>query len=319
MFTVVGTTTLDVLVTAPEDIPGQEGDEFTTENLMFCGEPLRLLPGGNGANSAYVLASLGAPTVLCSAVGNDVPGRLLQNWLEEAGVNLSDVVEHPEKATSSTTVISDEHNNRQAFHHHGSSGTFGPENLSRRPASRDDVLLLTGYPLLVRWRSRDTIPLLEDARSADVVTALDIGPAIGKPVMLDELRPLLPHLDYLLCNAHEAFVCTESNTIENSSRKLRRAGARTVIIKRGPEGAAYLADGASSLKNVDGFSVDAQQTVGAGDSFNAGFLYARQHGYSLREGILFAHAVAALVVASGRGVLGCPTRGQIQELLMQQP
>ena len=61
MFLIIGTANVDLLVSGFAKMPGDSSDEFTTSNLVFCDEPLKLVLGGNGANCAYVLAGLGAP------------------------------------------------------------------------------------------------------------------------------------------------------------------------------------------------------------------------------------------------------------------
>ena len=96
------------------------------------------------------------------------------------------------------------------------------------------------------------------------------------------------------------------------------AGAGCVIIKRGAAGALVqrATDGAAVA--VPAFGVTAQGTVGAGDAFNAGFLYAIGQGEPLDAAVRFANGVAALVVASAQGVLGAPTFAAVQELLQTQ-
>lgn len=317
MFTVIGTTTLDSVVPAPDRPPRQDGDEFTTNSLVFCDEPPKMLMGGNGGNTAYVLGMLGASTALCSGIGQDYPGDILLDWLRRAAVDVGNVVRDSEKGTSSTTVILDQKLNRRAFHYHGASGSFGPSDFPAGTLGENDVLLVTGYPLLTGWRSPKMASVLRRARRNGATTAFDIGPAIGEPVTLEEMRPLLPHLDYLLCNAHEG--ATAVNTSDDDpgtvASRLHEAGAAAVILKQGPRGASFLESETSSLRSVNGFSVSTGQTIGAGDSFNAGFLFARHHGYSLGEAVRFANAVAALVIASGRGVLGCPTRTEVMEFI----
>ena len=316
MFHVIGTTTLDHIVNAPDRAPERAGDEFTTESLVFCDDPPSMLLGGNGGNTAYVLRALGAPTALCSGIGQDLPGDILLNWLARAGVDLSNVVRDAEKCTSSTTVVLDKHQNRQAYHHHGASAICSPEHFPTGDLSNNDVLLLTGYPLMTGWHSPETVSVLRQARHSGAATAVDIGPAIGTPVELNEMRPCLPHIDYVLCNEHEMRSAVKAaDDLPAAVEQLRAAGAKTVIVKQGAEGASFLTHGIPTVQSAPGFSVDAEQTVGAGDSFNAGFLFARKHGFSIRQAVRFANAVAASVVASGQGVLGCPTRREVLEFI----
>ncbi len=74
MFVIIGSTTADLFIfyRQSDDNRDQFGDDgFRASNLVFCDDPPQMLMGGNGGCSAYVLAGLGVPTALCSAVGRD--------------------------------------------------------------------------------------------------------------------------------------------------------------------------------------------------------------------------------------------------------
>ena len=105
MFASVGITTVDLFNSGIDKMPDFGGNEFTVNNLAFCDNPLRMVLGGNGAITAYVLARLGATSLLCSAVGHDQLGALAEGWLQEAGVETAALIHVPNGATPTTTVI----------------------------------------------------------------------------------------------------------------------------------------------------------------------------------------------------------------------
>ena len=322
-FLVLGSATLDLLNRGIDQMPTVRGDEFTVDSLAFCRQPLQMMLGGNGAISAYVLARLGATVNLGSAIGQDAAGELLWGWLKAAGVAEAGLVRHSTAATSTTTVVSDEARNRLAFHHAGASHCYAPADLPAPLPGAATALLIASYTLFLRWRSQGFADLLTTAKAAGVITALDIGPAIGEPVMLAEIAFLLPQVDYFICNEHEISVCTavanREAGIQLGIAQVLAAGAGCVIIKRGAAGALVqrATDGAAVA--VPAFGVTAQGTVGAGDAFNAGFLYATVQGQPVDAATRFANGVAALVVASAQGALGAPTLAAVQELLQTQP
>lgn len=322
-FLVIGTTTLDLLHRGIDQLPTVRGDEFTVDSLAFCHHPLQMMLGGNGAISAYVLARLGATVNLGSAMGQDAAGDLLLGWLTVAGVGVAGLIRHPAAATSTTTVISDNARNRLAFHHAGASHLYAPAALPPTLAAAATVVLIASYTLFLRWRSQGFAALLTNAKAQGAITALDIGPAIGEPVTLAEVAFLLPHVDYFICNDHELSVCAAVDENEAGIRlgmaQILAAGAGCVVIKRGAAGALVqrAQDGAALM--VPAVPVDAQGTVGAGDAFNAGFLYAIAQGQPLEVAARFANGVAALVVASVQGVLGAPTLTAVQTLLQAHP
>lgn len=317
MFLVIGSTTLDLFNAGIPQMPTVRGDEFTVDSLVFCAEPLQMLLGGNGGIAAYALARLGAPVVLGSAVGQDPSGDLLQRWLSATGVDTSALFRHPTAATSTTTVISDQARNRLAFHHAGSSHHYAPTDLPAELLAHTEVLLVAAFTLFLQWRPQGFADLLAAAKARGAVTALDIGPAIGQPVTLAEISFLLPQVDYFICNEHELAVCcgvAESPAGSAAGmQQVLAAGVGCAVTKRGAEGALVQRKQDATPLLVPGFTVDARLTVGAGDSFNAGFLYAIQQGKNPVEAARFANAVAALVVASAQGALGAPTLQQVEQ------
>jgi len=318
MLIVLGTTTVDFFISGLDHVPVPEGDEFTSDNFAFCSEPLTMVLGGNGANAAYVLAGLGAAPSLCSAVGQDPLGTLAGGWLDEAGVQTDAVVRSKTDATATTAVITDPQRNRQSFHHAGATATFGLDDISTPYFARADHLLVTGYPLLRGWRPDGMAEALRQAHRAGATTLLDVGPAIDDPPTLDELTPLLPDVDHLLGNADELRTCTDRSALDAAAADVLAAGARTVVAKRGAEGATLFRPDAPP-KTMPGLDVEVRTTVGAGDAFNAGLLYCLTREAALPRALRFANATAARVVAAPDGILGAPDASSVERLMRNAP
>lgn len=310
MFVVIGTTTVDLIVSGIDHMPRIDGDEFTNSSLAFCSVPLKMALGGNGANSAYVLASLGAPVALCSAAGQDFLGDRMASWLSEKGVDLRSFVRSAAHGTATNTTLMDENHNRLSFYHPGYQHELPYAKLNHAVFAGVTTLLITGYVLMPGLRPDGYIAALRTARDQGAVTALDIGPALGTPATLNEILPLLPLIDYLLTNERELAVCVGST----NPSTLLHAGAGAVVVKRGADGAALYRANADPI-TAAGFPVQADNTIGAGDTFNSSFLFALATGKSPREALQFACAAAAMVVGGGVGVLGTPTPAAIEEFL----
>ncbi len=321
MFTVIGTATVDLFVSNLENLPRSEGDEFTVDSLVFHDEGLRTSLGGNGANSAYALARLGSSVELVGGLGTDHLGDWMAAQLAEAGVGMAGVRRYPGKSTATTLILSDMRQNRLAFHHEGANRSVDESSIDMSQVSRSDILLLTSYPIMPGLRPQGAIELFRSARRSDTRTAVDIGPAIGEPARLDELCPLLAHTDYFICNEHELSVCAGEADLVAGMAGILKGGAGCVVIKRGAAGAAVWARERTSAGTMDrpefvpGFSVDVQTTVGAGDSFNAGFLQAVSGGASIAQAARFANAVAAIVVSTPDRPLNALTREGVNRLI----
>lgn len=321
MFTVIGTATVDLFVSNLAAMPRSEGDEFTVDSLVFHDEPLRTSLGGNGANSAYALARLGSPVELVGGLGGDHLGDWMAGQLADVGVGMGGVRRYPEMGTATTLILSDRQQNRLAFHHEGANRRVDDSSIDLSVVGRSDMLLLTSYSIMPGLRPDGAVALFRNARKVGTRTAVDIGPAIGEPARLEELRPLLAHTDFFICNEHELSVCTGGRELATGMAAILEGGAGCVVVKRGAAGAVVLerngasADTTGEPTYVPGFSVDVQTTVGAGDSFNAGFLLAVQDWASIEQAARFANAVAAIVVSTPDRPLDSLSREAVSRLI----
>jgi len=309
---VAGSTTVDLLVGGADHLPTLANDGFRADNLAWCSEGLRMVVGGNGANTAFALGRLGAPVRLFSAIGNDMLGEQMANWLESAGVDLRLLCRRDDAATSTSTVITDAARRQIAFHH---AGAYATATMADLPAGWDHALgalLITSVPLLAGLRGDGYALLLRAARAQGAITAMDIGPAIGQVATLAELQPLLSGVDYLVGNEHE-FTSFGTATLEQAVAASLASGAGHVIVKRGAAGAHIHT--AAGTTEIPALHVAVRQTVGAGDTFDAGLLWALCQGLAAEDAVRWGHATAACVVMAANGVLAAPSQAQVEALL----
>ncbi|MBK9126143.1 MAG: carbohydrate kinase family protein [Chloroflexi bacterium] len=314
MYLTIGTTTVDLFITGFGELPRFEHDEFSNIGLAWCDRPLTAAVGGNGANSAYVLAALGAHSALVSAVGADLFGTTVHGWLSERGVDLRGLIHSQAHGSATTTAVMDGKGRRISFYHPGPLHDMKPGDLSPVLLGETTTLLITGPSLLpgMRWAGYNAA--LHSVHGRGGRTALDIGPALGVPVTLDELTPLLPVIDVLLANDYELGIFAGTDDLDAAAQRAVDAGARLLVLKRGKEGASAYRPGQSPL-HVAGFPVAATNTVGAGDTFNAGLLYALGHDRPLEAALAFGCAAASIVVERGKSVLGAPSPAEVEARL----
>ncbi len=311
MYLTIGTPTVDLFITGFGELPRFEHDEFSNIGLAWCDRPLTAAVGGNGANSAYVLAALGVHSALFSAVGADLFGATVHGWLSERGVDLRGLIRSQTHGSATTTAVMDGRGRRISFYHPGPLHDMKPADLSPALLGEATTLLITGPSLLpgLRWAGYQAALRAVHGRGGR--TALDIGPALGEPVALDELAPLLPYIDVLLANDYELGIFAGTDDLDSAAQRAVDAGARLLVLKRGKDGASAYRPGQPPL-HAAGFPVEATNTVGAGDTFNAGLLYALDHGHALETALTYGCAAASIVVGRGKSVLGAPTPAEVE-------
>lgn len=312
MFVVIGTTTLDVVITGLDSLPTPSGDEFTPESLSFTDDAPLMTLGGNGANSTYVAAGLGLDSALCSVVAADPAGRMLSDWLARKGVHL-DGLRHDGSATSMTIVAADREHNRLAFHHPGSGRAYRPDHVPASILTAGNSLLLSGYHLLLGMRGDGGAGLLDRAQGAGVTTAVDVGPIVPPAATAAEWAAILPRTDYLIGNEYELLTCTDTSDLEEAASVLLAADVGSVVATRGASGSTAFT--AAGRIDAAGFDAEVISTVGAGDSFNAGLFTALSRGDDLGSALRFGNAVASLVISAKRGVLDSPSLETVATLL----
>ena len=294
---VVGDLVIDVVL-APEralehgtDVPGR----------------VRLVQGGSAATTARWLGRLGARSSLIAAVGRDPAGRALVETLHAEGVTAR-VVRVPGARTGRIGVLVSPDGERSFVTDRGAALELRATDLKPAWFARADAVHLPVYSLLDEPLSIAARRAIELGRAAGAVLSIDlasIGPLLARGrraarALLDEIAP-----DLLFATASEAEGLLGRYAVEGLLEV-----APIAIVKRGSKGATVLArEGESNLRfEVATEHINATDTTGAGDAFDAGFLVtwftARAAGRSLpaslQRAALAGHRAAARQLTSTR-------------------
>lgn len=280
-FSIVGDVSVDLVLGTLDGWP-----KIGTEQLLPRSE---LRAGGSAANSALAARHLGLSPRLIGAIGNDD----LAQWLllQLAGIR----VELQTCASDTTMSVGLLHadGERTFFTSYGHLQHLTPDFVLKHlpPASPGSVALFTA-PFLLPGLREDFSQLLAQASSKGYQVALDTGwpPEGWTPRVHEEVEGWLAHCDHLLVNELEAKSIANSHDehedLEPAVQRVARLlkpGAH-LIVKLGAAGALGHVDGRSIRYATQAVS-DIFDTVGAGDSFNTGYLAARLNQASLRDAL----------------------------------
>lgn len=303
---VVGNISLDVVLGGIEDFPGW-GVE-----VLIPGYVMR--PGGAATNAALALTSLGVSNFLVGVVGDDFAGKEITRKLEKQGVDLSFLDIARNAATGLSVAVTHSITLERTFLTDlGAQAMLTLSHLEKllSEVGSGDFLLLCGYFLSPGIRKRKLlVEILEEFRSKEVKLLLDTGwPTEGfTREVREEIFSLLPAFDYFLPNQVELQALTGDNL-----DRIFETFSGTLIVKRGKEGSQALTASKSLVRKAVPF--EAKDTIGAGDYFNAGFIFALFSGEDLNKALHIANLVAGYNISVDSARESLITREKLKEML----
>jgi sugar/nucleoside kinase (ribokinase family) len=261
-----------------------------------------LTVGGSAAIAACGAARLGLETALASIVGDDPLGRFMLDALTDRGVDVSGVVVRP-AARTGVTVVLVRGSDRAMLTAPGTISELTPDLVDRRLLRAARHVHVSSYFLHDGLRP-GLAGLFHEARQAGASTSLD--PNWDPSEDWDRgLLDLLDETAILFVNAEEAKRIARVGDVEEAAAALSRDGTVVVVVKLGAEGAFALAG--DRVIRSRAVAVDEVDAVGAGDSFDAGFLAGHLAGQPLEETLQLATACGALSMRAAGGTAAQPT------------
>jgi sugar/nucleoside kinase (ribokinase family) len=263
-------------------------------------EDATLTIGSSSAIFACGAARLGLKVAFIGVCGEDVFGRFMSDEMQKRGVDISSVIIRPGGHTG-LSVILNQGSDRAILTHPGLIGALQVSDIPDSLLKKARHIHVASYFLQTDLQAG--LPnLFQRARSFGLTTSLDTNyDPSGRWTGFDEL---ISSTDVFLPNQTEALSITHEEDIGSASRELaQRAGL--VAIKLGAEGA--LACWQDRIERSGSISVNVVDTVGAGDSFDAGFLYGYLQGWPVKKSLRLACVCGTLSTRKAGGTNGQPT------------
>lgn len=256
--------------------------------------------GSSSAIFACGAARLGLKVGFIGVCGDDVFGRFMLDEMSKRNVDVGNVIVHPNGFTGLSVILA-RGADRAILTHPGLIAELQASDISDALLRRSRHLHVASYFLQTKLQP-DLPTLFRRARSLRLTTSLDTNyDPSEKWIGFDDL---LSVTDVFLPNQTEALSITKSPDVESASKQLARK-AELVAIKLGAEGA--LACSHMSISKSASISVNVIDTVGAGDSFDAGFMYGYLNQWSVEESLRLACVCGALSTQQAGGTNGQPT------------
>jgi sugar/nucleoside kinase (ribokinase family) len=290
---VLGEINVDLILTADEitPVPGQE-------RLV---DDMALTMGSSSVIFACGAAELGLRVGFVGVVGDDEFGRFMLRGMAARGIDVTPVQMDPKLKTGITVSLSTPAD-RAMLTYAGSIAALTAEHVDRTLLNEARHVHVSSFYLQEGLR-KGLPELLAQARKGGLTVSLDTG-YDPREVWDGGLQATLAQVNVLMPNEIEAAALAGTPDPQAALRTLAQH-VPVVAVKLGAQGA--VAQRGSEVVQAAPPAVEARDTTGAGDSFDAGFVYGFLAGWPLEQTLRLACACGALTTRIPGGTNGQPT------------
>ncbi|MGK3115060.1 ribokinase [Candidatus Pantoea formicae] len=285
---------------------------FPRPGETVIGKQYQIAFGGKGANQAVAAGRAGADIAFIACVGADDIGERIRQQLQQDRIDTAPVETVADEATGVAMIfVNGEGENN--------IGIYSGANAALTPAcvARHQQVIAQADALLMQLESP-----LESVLAAAKIARANATQVILNPAPATQLSDaLLALIDIITPNETEAEILTgiavkSDEDAARAAQALHEKGIHTVLITLGRRG-VWLSEQGTGVR-IPGFSVQAIDTIAAGDTFNGAFITARLEGVAMHDAVRFAHAAAAIAVTRPGAQPSVPWRAEIDTFLQQQ-
>ncbi|GAB4515454.1 MAG: carbohydrate kinase family protein [Anaerolineae bacterium] len=281
--------------------------EFPALGTEVYVEGLTVVPGG-ALNTVIALQRLGVRVGWMGTVGTDFFSRFVLETAEAEGVDTALLERRAEPFQRVTAAISYPHDRAFITYIDPSPGT-----VSRVLAALEDGLSFKHLHFTGLIVHPDIPDLIQRCHARGITVSMDCQ---HRPNTLQEplTHEIVRSLDVFMPNRGEALRLTGRDTLNEAASVLREM-VPLLVIKDGAAGSmAWRGD---TMEHLPALTLDAVDTTGAGDVFNAGFLAAHLNGEDLKTCLTWGTICGGLSTLGYGGVSTAPTLDALHAHLMR--
>ena len=248
--------------------------ETVLDIIFKDNKPVEAVPGGSAFNAITSLGRCGINTSFISEAGNDRVGKYIIDFLNNNGVNAEDISTFPDsKSPISLSFLNEKNDAEYIFykdHPHDHLEFNFPD------IQPDDILLFSSFYAVNPVIRPQVVGLLEYARSRGAIIYYDVN---FRPAHKDEVIKITPNLlenlDYadVVRGSHEDFATLykkeDADKVYNAEISFY---CKQFIYTQGNL-PVEIRGGKDIKKSYPVHNTDVVSTIGAGDNFNAGFIF----------------------------------------------
>ena len=298
---VVGELNVDLILNNIEGFP-KIGDEIIANDM-------NLTLGSSSAIFASNISILGIDTSFCGMVGSDYFGEFIEKVLIDRGVDCS-FLRKVKNKQSGVTVVMNYDQDRANVTYCGAMENLTIEDVPWDEIKQFDHLHFSNL-FLQKNIKNDIVQLFKKAKDAGLTTSLDLQTDPEGAFDFD-YAACLPFVDIFLPNKSELLGITKVESVKEALDKISPF-ANQVALKMGEKGSILVSNGKQTVE--PGYShssfVDA---IGAGDSFNAGFISKFLLGDPLIDCLKFGNLIGAINTTAAGGTGAFQSNSQLSKI-----
>jgi sugar/nucleoside kinase (ribokinase family) len=290
---VAGEINPDLILTDPQLEPRFGQTEILVQDAA-------LTPGSSSVIFACGAARMGLKVAFIGVVGDDLFGHFMLDAMQARGVDTSHVIIDPTRKTG-FTVILNRITDRGMLTYFGAIDALTVNQISDDLLAQARHLHIASY--FLQTNLQPGLPdLFHRARSSGLTTSLDTN--WDPDEKWTGVQDILNLTNVFLPNENEVIALAGLPEVNPAAQKLA-ANSEIVAVKMGGDG--ELAIQGDAVVQAPAIPVKIVDTVGAGDTFDSGFIYGFLQGWPLEKSLKLGIACGSLSTQKSGGLAGQPT------------
>jgi sugar/nucleoside kinase (ribokinase family) len=285
----IGELNVDLILNRLQGEP-QVGKEIFAEDMI-------LTLGSSTAIFAANIACLGSRTGFVGMIGHDNFGDLIESSLAAKGVDTSMLIKSTKHA-SGATICLNYNEDRANVTYKGAMDFMSFDDLNKELFTKTKHIHLSSI-FMQSGIKRDLLKILQTAYDNGVTTSLDTQWDPKEEWDLD-YKTVLPLVSVFLPNEAELKFITRSGSLEEAIAKIEPY-ISVCVVKCGRKGSVLLRKGRKPVKLNAFLNNDVVDAIGAGDSFNAGFIHAFVKGETVENAQINGNLTGAINTTAAGG------------------
>ena len=247
--------------------------ETILDIIFKDGQPHSAVPGGSVFNGMVSLSRLGIPVLFISEVGNDQIGQIITDFMQKNDMSTEYIRHFSNRKTPVSLAFLNENKNAEyIFYTDHSTPTT---NATFPTINKDDIVVLASYYVLNPLYRERIVDLLNYAKAQKAIIYYDIN--FRKSHAHDSIRlrsSVIENYEFadIIRGSDEDFLNLYNKTdIDQVYKEEVKYYCKRLITTHGSEGVNLFTE--SCRTHYNAIPIIPVCTIGAGDNFNAGFVY----------------------------------------------